>query len=94
MLGDKPAKPHSSAKVSVSPLRSTDVPCHVAGGSSEADVSGEEKIVLDCILDDPVHIDEISRMAGRPVSTVLTVLSMLEIKGLVGQMPGKHFVRT
>jgi DNA processing protein len=41
---------------------------------------------------DPKHIDRISAELGRPIREVAPILTMLEMKGAVGQMDGKRFV--
>ena len=40
---------------------------------------------------EPVHIDEICRGSGLPVSTVSSTLAMMELKGLVKQMGAMHY---
>ncbi len=42
---------------------------------------------------EPVHIDEVCRQSGLPVSTVSSVLAMMELKGLVRQMGPMAYVR-
>lgn len=41
----------------------------------------------------PVHIDDLARVSGRSLPTLLADLLQLEFKGAVRQLPGKHFVR-
>src|SRR3990172_8261653 len=43
---------------------------------------------------EPVHIDEVCRQSGLPVSTVSSVLAMMELKGLIKQMGPMAYVRT
>jgi DNA processing protein len=40
-----------------------------------------------------VHIDEVCRDSGLPVSTVSSLLAMMELKGLVKEMGSKSYVR-
>lgn len=54
----------------------------------------EEKPVYDILGDDPVHIDEIIDASGMAVQHVLSLLTRLELTGLIEQLPGKMFVRT
>jgi DNA processing protein len=42
---------------------------------------------------EPIHIDEISVMAGLPVEQVSASLAMMELKGLVGKVEGMRYVR-
>lgn len=45
------------------------------------------------ISKEPVHIDEVCRRSGLPVSTVSSVLAMMELKGLIKQMGPMAYVR-
>ena len=53
----------------------------------------EETEVLRFVTYDPVHIDEIIRTAGLPISTVSGALAMMELKGLVKQVGGMNYIR-
>lgn len=48
--------------------------------------SQEEEALLEFLKDGPVHIDELVHKSGFSVSTVSSVLSLMEIKGLVKNM--------
>lgn len=50
--------------------------------------------ILRHISKEPVHIDEVCRQSGLPVSTVSSLLAMMELKGLVRQMGPMAYVRT
>ncbi len=52
-----------------------------------------EAALLRHISKEPVHIDDVCRQSGLPVSTVSSVLAMLELKGLVRQMGPMAYVR-
>lgn len=59
------------------------------------DLSGlnaDEAKVASVISGQSMHIDEISLKCGMGTAETLCVLSMLEIKGLVKQSPGKYFI--
>src|SRR5229473_2963907 len=43
--------------------------------------------------DEPRHVDELVERSGLNSSEVLATLFMLEMKGIIRQMPGKQFVR-
>ena len=43
---------------------------------------------------EPVHIDEMGRATGLPITAISGTLAMMEIKGLVRQTGGMHYVRT
>ena len=42
---------------------------------------------------EPTHIDEVCRSSGLPASTVSSTLAMMELKGLVRQVGGMHYIR-
>ena len=54
----------------------------------------QESKLLTCITYEPVHIDDIQRASGLPVSAVSSSLAMMEIKGLVKQVGGMNYIRT
>jgi predicted Rossmann fold nucleotide-binding protein DprA/Smf involved in DNA uptake len=56
------------------------------------DLSDDER-GLAALLAEPLHLDELAGRAGRPVGSVLAVLSALEIRGVVHQRPGQIFHR-
>ena len=53
----------------------------------------DEQIVLSAMGADSVHIDEITRVTQLPIGKVSSLLVMLELKGVVQQLPGKQFVK-
>jgi DNA processing protein len=57
-----------------------------------APADATEDALLRCLSDEPRHIDEISRAAGLPVATVSSALALMELKGLVRQVGGMHYV--
>lgn len=56
-------------------------------------ITKEERFVFEVIRREPIHIDDISELAGKPVQECLVHLLSLEFKFLVRQMPGKFFSR-
>lgn len=52
-----------------------------------------EADILRHISVEPVHVDEVCRQSGLPVSTVSSLLAMMELKGLVRQMGPMAYVR-
>ena len=52
-----------------------------------------ESEVLRYVAYDPVHIDEIIRNCGLGISTVSSVLAMMELKGMVKQVGGMNYIR-
>ncbi len=52
-----------------------------------------EEALLRQLSREPLHVDEVCRKSGFPVSTVSSVLAMLELKGLVQQIGPMSYVR-
>ena len=82
---DKVARPQLVAK------RSTPVPQPET--KAEPNLTPDEQAVLSAIDADSVHIDEITRDTQLPIGKVSSLLVMLELKGIVQQLPGKQFVK-
>jgi DNA processing protein len=57
-------------------------------------LNGSEKKLYELLsAENPVHIDEIVERSGLNSSEVLATLFTLEMKGIVRQLPGKHFCK-
>jgi len=56
-------------------------------------LTDEERTVYDSVTGEPKHIDAIMAASGRAPGRLSGVLTTLELKGLVKQLPGKYFVR-
>jgi DNA processing protein len=52
-----------------------------------------ESVVLDYLSHEPVHIDEIRRRSGLPITVVSSTLSVMELKGMVRQVGGMNYTR-
>ena len=52
-----------------------------------------EAALLKCLTFEPLHIDDVQRRSGLPISTVSGTLAVMEIKGLVRRMEGMNYVR-
>jgi DNA processing protein len=50
--------------------------------------------VLQLLSNEPLHIDDVQRTSGLPVSEVASALAMLELKGLVRQVGAMSFIRS
>ncbi|RKU17607.1 DNA-protecting protein DprA [Candidatus Poribacteria bacterium] len=57
------------------------------------DLTPDEKTIFDAIEVPSSHIDTIVRTTQLPISQVSSVLLMLELKGIVQQLPGKQFTK-
>lgn len=58
-----------------------------------APATDTEAEVLRHITKEPVHIDDVCRESGLPAATVSSVLTMMELKGLVREIGAKSYVR-
>ena len=50
-----------------------------------------EAILIKQLGAEPVHVDEVCRSSGLPVSTVSSTLAMMELKGMVKQVGAMHY---
>ncbi len=53
----------------------------------------EEQAIWNALSHGSTHIDEIARNSNLPPNKVSSILVMLELKGIVQQLPGKMFAR-
>ena len=56
--------------------------------------SDAESALLGQLSHEPVHIDDIQRRTGLPISTVSGTLALMELKGQARQVGGMHYIRT
>jgi DNA processing protein len=54
---------------------------------------GDERSILEHVSLEPLHIDEIRGLSQLPIALVSSTLAMMELKGLVRQVGGMHYVR-
>jgi len=54
----------------------------------------DEKIILELITDSPLHIDEIVRKTGLPLSKVSSSIVLLELKGMVLETAPQTYQKT
>ena len=52
----------------------------------------EESTLLPLLSHEPLHIDEIIRESGLPVTTVVPTLLMMEIKGMIKQVGAMQYI--
>ncbi|MBM3933698.1 MAG: DNA-protecting protein DprA [SAR202 cluster bacterium] len=55
--------------------------------------SDQESQIMYYLTHEPIHIDEIIRGSGLNISTVSSVLAMMELRGMVRQVGGMNYVR-
>jgi DNA processing protein len=51
-----------------------------------------EARLLQLVSDAPTHVDEICRSSQLPIHQVSSTLAMMELKGMVRQVGGMHYV--
>lgn len=57
------------------------------------ELTKDENRIYDLLSDAPTHIEEIAAKAVLPIGAVLNILTQLELKKIIKQLPGKEFVR-
>ena len=57
------------------------------------ELTDQERIIMDNLGQDPVHIDELANTVDMNISSLLQILLKLELKNAVQQIGGKQFVR-
>lgn len=57
------------------------------------DLSNEENTIINKISNIPVHLENIMKQTGYAIGKVNSILTMLELKGLIRQLPGRQFIR-
>jgi DNA processing protein len=58
---------------------------------AELNLTPDEQAVLSTMDASSIHIDQIARVTQLPIGKVSSLLVMLELKGIVQQLPGKQF---
>lgn len=61
--------------------------------AAKPDLTTQEEKVYSFFSERALHIDELVHLSGLTVQEVTAILMMLELKGLVRQLPGKMFCR-
>ncbi len=51
-----------------------------------------ESALLEYITSEPIHVDELGRLSGLPIAQVTSTLALMELKGMVRQVGGMHYV--
>jgi DNA processing protein len=66
---------------------------HTISLEVEKTLDEKEKIVYSCISLTPVFIDELSRIVNLTMNELQFLLTKLEMKGAVTQLPNKYYIR-
>lgn len=75
------------------PAKEKSIPISQPKPKTELNLTPDEQTVLSAMNADSIHIDEITRVTQLPIGKVSSLLVMLELKGIVQQLPGKQFVK-
>jgi len=57
----------------------------------EINLSQPEQTVMDCLSDEPIHIDEIINSSGLSVGQASATVTSLQLKALLKQLPGSFY---
>ena len=63
------------------------------GIKEEENLTEEEKIILKIIENEPIHVDKICKISKMAAGQVLSIVSLLEIKGIIKNIGGGKFVK-
>ena len=85
-----PVEKRTPERASVQPPVEVEQPPQIA---PPPDLTLDERTVFDAIENPSSHIDTIVRTTQLPIGQVSSVLLMLELKGVVQQLPGKQFAK-
>ena len=91
-----PAQPSSVEKndTELGPSRSSPDAQQSVSTPPPPDLTPDETTIFEAIEVPSSHIDTIVRTTQLPIGQVSSVLLMLELKGIVQQLPGKRFAKT
>lgn len=60
----------------------------------ELNLSDDENIIYSSLSNIPIHLESLLKTSGFSISKMNTIFTLLELKGLVKQLPGKQFVKS
>ena len=84
-----PAKTGANGQTETGPTRRRDsIECQ---STATEPPDAEEAELLQHIAREPVHIDDLVTLCSRPIAEVSSLLTMLELKGLVRQVGTMHY---
>ena len=86
----QPVEKRAPERAAAQPPVETEQPSEI---TPPPDLTPDERTVFDAIEDPSSHIDTIVRTTQLPIGKVSSVLLMLELKGVVQQLPGKQFTK-
>lgn len=65
---------------------------NILAQKKDLDLGTEEINILKLLSFEPVHVDYLIEKTGLPVSTICSILTMLEVKGFAQRLPGNYYV--
>jgi len=63
------------------------------GIKEKENLTEEEKIILKIVEKEPIHIDKVCEISKMAANQVLSIVSVLEIKGIIKNIGGSKFVK-
>ena len=86
-------KGHSDRKKAKKPIDNGQTPGYSDQRQTPPELTEDEKRIMD-LLDGECLVDDLVAKSGMPTGKVLSGLTMLQIKGLIRQLPGKRVTRS
>ncbi len=65
-----------------------------SGGENKNPLSKEEIGLIEIVNDEPVHIDSLIKKTNFTIQKLSYILLDMELRGLIKQLPGKHYVKS
>ncbi len=90
LLKNRPILPVAEPKPDNKSIDNRDKSRYSVEDNRNLNLTQEEKAVLSHMTHEPVPVDQIIAEAGLPAGKVLSVLTMLAMKGIVQNHPGKY----
>lgn len=87
------AGPSSSERADGDETVETATPTPTLKQTLVASLSADERTAFEAIPDDPHSVDQLAQQLQWPIHRLTAVLTMLELKGFVRQLAGRHYIR-
>ncbi len=68
------------------------MPLPSVNSESYKDLSENERRITDCLSLSPSHVDTITEKTGLSIQEVNAALTLLEMKGIISQLAGRHYI--
>jgi DNA processing protein len=60
---------------------------------TEQNLSAEEKEVLKILTKNPIHIDKLTQETNRPTYQIISILSQMELKGIIKNLGNNQYIK-